>query len=276
MARLPTSSEQEWLLSELGRLIAQRGWTTWREGVLRLPTDDHFPDPWSPDVAGLDRLSRRLLGYAGLGDLRVRLSVFDGDRTVDGVSATGEASYRHHGAAAWFAGIDGRYVNFGCASRELAEAGEGLVGVMSHEVAHAYRHVHGLVEDDTMLEECLTDLTTVYLGFGVTVNNTYRYRSFADARGAQLFSGYRTSQAGYLAPQAMSFLFACWILGRRHDCWQTWRLLRWLEPNQRGFVKAALRELRPAEALERRLSGDGDPPPIDLTDVPRLNRPEDG
>ena len=125
---------------------------------------------------------------------------------------------------------------------------------MAHEVAHAYRTVHGLRVSDPKVEEMLTDLTTVYLGFGVfTVNNTYRYRTFTQENGAQLYSGSSTSSAGYLSAQAMSFLFAAQILYRGLSCWQTYRLLRWLEPNQRGYVKAALRELRPADILRRRL-----------------------
>jgi hypothetical protein len=265
MALLPPPDEQAWLLDELGRLIDQRGWETWREAVLRVPTDEHFPDPWSPDARGLERLTRRLLSYAGLGALRIRMHLFEGEQSIDQVSATGEAQYRHHGAAAWFAGIDGREVRFGCATREIEEAGEGLVGVLAHEVAHAWRHAHGLVEADRDLEECLTDLSTVYLGFGVfTVNNTFRFRTFSEERGAQLFSGWRKSAAGYLSPQSMSFLFAAWILGRRLGCWQSRQVLGWLEPRQRGFVRAALRELRPAEALERRLSADSDSPQIDL------------
>jgi hypothetical protein len=156
--------------------------------------------------------------------------------------------------------VQGNRIRFGCSDRQLEEAGEGLVGVMAHEVAHAYRAFHGLVHHDRDVEEHLTDLTTVYLGFGIfTVNNTFRSRSYTHGT---LGSGHSMSQAGYLSPEAMSYLFAVQILCRGLTCWQTTKVLRWLEPRQRGHVKAALRDLRPSESVWATLRPDL--PPIAL------------
>ncbi|MBX2802802.1 MAG: hypothetical protein KTR31_34290 [Myxococcales bacterium] len=245
MSRLPTPDEQDWILEELGALVQARGPDPLVRGPIWLPTDEAFPDPWNGDVPSLERLLRRILGYVGLDHLKLLIERFEGESTVDHVSAHGEASYRHHGAAAWFGGIHRDVAHFGCAVQQLEEAGEQLVGVLAHEAAHAYRHEAGLVRDDRDEEECLTDLTTIYLGFGVfTVNNTYRYRSFAEERGAALYSGYRWSQSGYLSPQMMSFAFAATLRARTLGWWPRWRLLRWLEPNQRGYTRAALRQLQ--------------------------------
>lgn len=195
-------------------------------------------------------LTLRILGYTGITGYQLQLEQFEGEKVVDHVTATGEASYRHQGAAAWFAGVDGRVIHFGCSKRHLQEAGEGLVGVMAHEVAHAWRVIHGLRVADRHLEERLTDLSTVFFGFGIfTVNNTYRFRTQQDGLG----SGYSISQAGYLSAEAMAFLFAAQLRLRELGWWRRRRLLCWLEPRQRGHCKAALRALPSAEELRERL-----------------------
>ncbi len=267
MGRLPPPPVQQWVLDELAVLIANQGEEPFVSGRLWLPRGEDFPDRWDADVPSLERLLKRLLGYVGLSDVAVSVAPFRGDASVDHVTPEGEAQYRHHGAAAWFGGLNGKTAYFGCAERQLAEAGEALVGVLAHEVAHAYRHVHGLVRSDRDEEEWLTDLTTIYLGFGIfTVNNTDRYRTGTLHRGARIYSQASHSRAGYLSPEATSFAFAANLLARRTTCLQTWRTLRWLEPNQRGHTRAALRHLAPADRLWQRI-GPHEPPHVDLSDM---------
>ena len=265
MLQLPPSDVQAWVLHELRHLIARKGERPFLHNPLLLPTVQHFPDPWHGDVASLKALCVRLLGYAGLHGLDVGIQRFNGQESVNHVSLTGEAQYRHHGAAAWFGGIRDGVVSFGCAERELTHAGEQLVGIMAHEVAHVYRCAHGLEVADRELEERLTDLTTIYLGFGIfTVNNTHRYRTSTVERGAKLFGRTSMYRAGYLPAETMSFAFAAQVLARDLGWWNMRRTLRWLEPNQRGYAKAALRALRPSERLRRRLLAK-DPSEVDLT-----------
>lgn len=264
--QLPPDAAQAWVVDELGYLIDRCGRDRFVQAPLRLPTEADFPDPWQGDMASLEALLQRLLGYADLGGLRLQVERFAGERSVDHVDARGEAVYRHHGAAAWFGGLDRRYgsadtARFGCEERLLDEAGEALVGVLAHEVAHAFRHAHGLVRDAREEEEQLTDLTTIYLGFGVfTVNNTHRYRT---GMTGDMASSQQWSRAGYLSPETMSFALGAQLVARELSCWQAWRLLRWLEPNQRGYTRAALASLRPADVLWNRLVPP-EPPIVDL------------
>lgn len=263
------------MIDELAYLIERCGRATFVEAPLRLPTDADFPDPWNGDVESLKALLQRILGFAGLHGLELRVEAFAGERTIDHVDVRGEAVYRHQGAAAWFGGLDRRVsasdtAHFGCEERLLGNGGEALVGVLAHEVAHAFRHAHGLVRERIDEEEMLTDLTTIYLGFGVlTVNNTHRYRTQMTG---DMSASRAWSSAGYLSPESMSFALAAQVVARELTCWQTWRLLRYLEPNQRGYTRAALRLLRPAEELWQRLAPE-DPPSIDLASLTAPNRP---
>ena len=203
------------------------------------PTRKFFPDPWEASLLGLDRVTRRLLQYAGLGELDVRL-----ERFSQNVSPRNRVKGRTCGViAAYFAGIRDGSCHFGINDQQTSDP-EHLAGIMCHEVAHAYRNFHGLCVEDRDEEELLTDLTTVYLGFGLlAVNNTQRYRSSGDIAGGWVYTYWTSSAAGYLPAQAMCFLFAAQLAASEIDPEAKRRLFGHLEPNQAAFVKAALEEI---------------------------------
>ena len=71
---------------------------------------------------------------------------------------------------------DGVY-RFGVKDTELRDE-QALIGTLGHEVAHAYRTHHGLVVASRDTEEQLTDLTTIYLGFGVfTLESSHQFKT---------------------------------------------------------------------------------------------------
>jgi len=64
---------------------------------------------------------------------------------------------------------------FGLDIEQLGDA-QILIAALCHEIGHAFRTRHGLVKADWSREEDLTDLTTIYLGFGIfTVNASDRF-----------------------------------------------------------------------------------------------------
>src|SRR6185295_869354 len=148
---LPPAHRQKQLMQHLAELLSLKGHKRFLESPLRQPTPEHFPDPWSPDARGVRTMLQRLLSYAGLGDLQVELQMAGTRTSVHLIQETG-ASALH--AAAWFAGID-----------------DGVARFVAHEVCHSYRHYHELNETHPSIEEGLTDLTTVFLGFGVLTAN---------------------------------------------------------------------------------------------------------
>jgi hypothetical protein len=235
--------EREWLIERTAELIAAAGWERYVEAPLVLPDAHSFPDRWTPDVHGLRVLALRLLAHAGLEQLDVEVTVFAGDRATE-LDAHGNPRVTgHQGAAAWFAGIQGDVCLFGCEVDQLQDA-IGVAGSMAHEVAHAFRRFHGLEVDDRELEERLTDLTTVYLGFGViSTNAALRHRS--SAVGDSLFAHqWSRNQLGYLPAAAMSFLLAMWWFARGDERAGARRIQRLLEVNQAAWFRGALTWLR--------------------------------
>ncbi len=236
MELLPDEDQRESLLDQLGRLVLAAGPDAFVAAPIVLPDDASFPDRWTPDVDGVHRLLRRVMTYAGLGDLGIDVSVDHyAETTKVEIDANGQLrATAYAGAAAWFAGIDRTGAcRFGVDLHGLDDP-QGLTGTLAHEVAHAYRHHEDLVQKPSELEERLTDLTTVYLGFGVlTLNATQRHRSGA--------RGWSTAHAGYLSPQAMAFLLAAQVVVRGED---PKRIARHLAANQAACFRAACEELR--------------------------------
>jgi hypothetical protein len=228
MELLPSPEERTWLAQSLRDLIAKRGIDAFVAKPLLEPSPASFPDSWSRGVADVHRLTQRLMHHAELGDVAFTLSGFAG------ASSAWDAN-----TAGWYAGIDddGR-CSFGVHMKQLRDP-ESAVGVMAHEVAHAWREHHGLVVDDRDQEEHLTDLTTIYLGFGIlTTNNTDRYRSYGNAR----ITAWSVSSAGYLPPQAMTWLLALQATARDRAK-ESRAIEKFLEPNQRACFDAAMHEM---------------------------------
>ncbi len=151
-----------------------------------------FPDAWTPDEAGVHRLIRRIMTHVGLGE--TPLSIDRAEHT----------SLRK---------IDAGVARFGLGPEEIGDP-EALIAVLARAVACAYRAIHGLAVEDPE-EADLTDLTTVFFGFGVfTVNHMQR--------------------------EMLSFALACWVRARGIEIDLT-LLERWLESE-------------PFETLERHLA----------------------
>jgi hypothetical protein len=231
ISSVPGADEQEWCIEALAQLIKRRGVGGLVSNPVVLPTPGWFPDAYTPSAAGARRIALRLLRYAGLSKLDVRTELFQGEQPT---FVDGQPRSKH--TVAYFAGIVDGVCDFGIDQDRLNDPA-AVVGALAHEVAHAFRAFHGLVIKDSRVEELLTDLTTVYLGFGVlTANVAYRFRV------TQLSGGSRSEwgSMGYLGPQAMSFLLAAQLRAREMPSEEHKKLLSHLEPDQQSYLKASL------------------------------------
>jgi hypothetical protein len=261
---LPSLEHREWLLDGLRRLIGLSGWTHFVGCPILRPTNEHFPDRWEQGPRGVRILLRRLLVYAGLGNHRVKLTVYReyNAREFDqhGVGHAGP------GTAAWFSGIADDVCQFGVNANELKDT-EELVGTLGHEVAHAFRHHHELSVVTSHTEERLTDLTSVYLGFGVFLLNS----SFSFKTGGYSASGdrllYERRERGYLSPPEIALLLGAQLAARGVGRAERRAILAALAPNQAALVEKALSLFEDAKALRERL---GVPEPPEWGALPTL------
>lgn len=240
MAELPAPLEREWLWAALQTLVEARGEEPFLRSPILMPDDTFFPDRWSADEHGVGRLAKRLLGYAGLDHLDVEVRLFTEATEVREVGLDGRAAATSHaGAAAWFAGIRGGTCLFGAESDQLDDP-LGLVGAMAHEIGHAYRRSHRLEHRDRAMEEKLTDVTTIYLGFGVLT--TAASARFMTTHHENMGSSYAHKRQGYLAPHEMAFMLASQLALRGYDARTVRSLIKRLPANQAATVRAAISE----------------------------------
>jgi hypothetical protein len=255
MADILTSDERAWLLDALGELIDARGAKTFLSAPILEPTPRDFPDPFEPNESGVRTLLKRIMRHAGLAQLEVDVDTFSQPDVVHELDERGGArSWGHDGAAAWFAGIgeDG-CCHFGVAEERIRDP-EALVATLCHEVAHAWRTFHAVRVEERDEEERLTDLTTVYLGFGLlTTNGAYRYRQCGSHTGTHSVLQWSHGRAGYLPPQAMSFLLAAQVKARGLGWLARRRIAGRLETNQASYFAWAYRNLPPHGELRRAL-----------------------
>lgn len=266
MTYLPSDAEQEELLSDLAEMISRRGSGVFLTSPIVMPHPRYLPDAWQGDLASAQILLRRLMLYAGL-DLAADLRVYD----------RSEARYHREGAIAWFAGIEGGRCRFGVEASQIDDP-QILIAALCHEIAHAYREHHGLCTADRDREEKLTDLTTVYLGFGIlTANASDRYEQTGYLQGNLAVTRTRFTRTGYLPAQSMSFLLAVQALARNLPPARRKGLARQLETNQAEYFARGLRHLesRRSEVLSR-LGLPGDVAALGEPDLERFTRPLGG
>jgi hypothetical protein len=245
---LPAPLEREWLWAALQTLIDARGENAFLTAPLLLPTDEFFPDRWTPDESGVRGIAQRLLDYAGLDHLEPDVELFTEATEVRQVGNDGRpAAWSHAGAAAWFAGIRNGRCLFG-AERDKLDDPLGLVGAMAHEIGHAFRRAHRLERDDHALEEKLTDVTTIYLGFGVLT--TASAARFITKHHDNLGSSYAHKQQGYLAASEMAFMLGSQLSVRGYDKSAARVIRKHVGANQAAVLDKTL-------AIERALIANG-------------------
>src|SRR5262245_55625072 len=142
MTQLPTDDDQQWLLRELAEIVRARGWEPFLSAPIVQPTPEYFPDPVASPAAALDRVTRRLMQYAGLGGLEVEITSFE-DTYIEGDTEATSCKQ----IAGCFYGVGDGHCHFGV-NADLPPDIEHLAGVMAHEVAHAYRAHHRLCCED--------------------------------------------------------------------------------------------------------------------------------
>lgn len=232
MQHLPALDEQAWLIERLKELMGSIGPGNFLDGPLVLPDRRFFPDPWSFSRRGIDRLTRRLMQYAGLGHLDVEVRFFS---EIEPLPEGCES------AVALFLGIEGLRCHFAI-DDSVERSSENVAGVMCHEVAHAFRSHRGLSEAGSSdEEELLTDLTTVYLGFGIlAANNRLRVRTSGWASGHSSYHSMSAERTGYLPVQAFTYLLGAQLVAWNLSPESVRKLSGYLETDQSAFLATAM------------------------------------
>lgn len=241
---LPTLDERRWLLEQLAAAIAARGPAFPLVHPLLEPNARFFPDRWAGGDASLLRLTRRLLGYAGLGELRVEVTIYDADPARRGEVLGKPSSPRGPELVVWLAHRERDLVKIGAEGSAMADP-HTIVAATARVVAHIFRRAHELPTQDAF--DPRIDMTTVYLGFGLITADAALRHTVRTAAG--LMQTRRTpARLSVLQPQAMCYLLAAQMHARETPRAERQRLGKLLQANQAAYLRhgyAAIERLEP-------------------------------
>lgn len=261
---LPPLDERRTLLDQLAALIQARGPAAFLVAPLLEPTARFFPDRWGGGDRSLRRLVQRLLGYAGLHDLRVEVTVHDADPSRRGEVLGKPSAARGPDLVVWVAAVERDLVKIGAESSAMVDP-HTIVAAAARAVAHLYRRHHGLPITDPF--DPRIDLTGIYLGFGVlTADAALRYTVRTAAGPMQ--TRRVPARLGVLSPQSMCFLLAAQLHARIAPRAERQRIGRLLQANQGAFLRhsyAALERAEPPVSQQLNL-----PPPEQWPAAPDL------
>ena len=241
-SKLPIDEEERlWVDSGFGRLEKIVGRPRLLEAKAVLPSDEYFPDRYDGSAAAAERLFERVCSYMQVARAQIELEIFP-DETEE----------LRETLPYWSGGSDGcagLYTHDSAADRDkksgdrdsprmlialrstLLKDPIALVATVAHELGHVILLGGGLMDPATPDHEPMTDLLTVFLGFGIfTANSAARFRQFQDSRR----HGWSMQRLGYLRQEVYGYALARFA-SERDENKPEWS--RHLSTNVRAFYR---------------------------------------
>lgn len=220
--KLPvTDEERVWVDEGFRRLEKMLGRRRLLETNVILPTPEYFPDLYDETAAGAEALFRRVCSYMRVDRSQIQLEIFP-DETEQLRSSLPYWHGNSGGCAGFFShdpGMDSNPANdtprmlVALRSTQLKDP-LSLVATMAHELGHVILLGGGLMSPRTPDHEPMTDLLTVFLGFGIfTSSAAKRFKQFQDER----HYGWSMQRLGYLPEEAYGYALAKFADERKEE-----------------------------------------------------------
>lgn len=204
-ARAPIGEEEfEWQLAGFKWMLEEfEGIERHREAPLITPTTDFFPDSLLTGHARAEELFGQVQSHAGLDHIAFRLEAGDSNRPTKVASGLGLVHDGDQAPLGTYRVVneDGTYLPIITYNPSMLSNPFGMVATFAHELAHrvmdsALREPPGGAD----MHELMTDLTAVFLGFGIFLANGaksfHAYQTFDEM-------GWSSSRSGYLSEAAL-------------------------------------------------------------------------
>jgi HEAT repeat protein len=215
--------EQLWIDQRMSWLAQTFGARAFREAQVVLPTPEFFPGAYHGSEDDLRRFFRRVCRYMGVDPNRLDVGLFTPPHP-DAPEAVGLY-------------VPGKRERVLLADTQLDDP-IAAVATLSHELAHALLLGDNRLRGDEADHEHVTDLLTVFLGFGVFGSNSVMREDHERIGRSYWWS---ISKHGYLSERMYGYacaLFA-WARGEEAPAWAGH-----LRPNVRAVFQQSLAYLR--------------------------------
>jgi hypothetical protein len=233
--KLPVDDEERlWVDEGFARLVKMLGRSRLLDARVILPNPEYFPDAYDGSEAAAEILFRRVCDYMQVDRRRLRLEIFP-----DETEELRETSHWHIDTGRHAAGVyirdgateeDGDRVVIALRSTLLKEP-FALVATIAHELGHVILLGGGHMDRNTPDHEPMTDLLTVFLGFGIfSANSAARFKQYSEAG----WHGWSMQRLGYLPQEIYGYALARFAAerGERKPEWT-----RHLSTNVRVYFK---------------------------------------
>jgi len=222
-AKLPiTEDERVWVDEGFRRLDTLLGSHRHLQSKVVLPRDEDFPDPYRNSPAAAERLFHRICTYMLVDSSSIDFEVFQDDAAEmrDLLPISGHSKSRFP-AGLYIPGSsdsDPAYPEQPLQHPKILAARPViavlssklrdplvLIATIAHEIGHIILLRDVRLDPETPDHEPLTDLLTIYLGFGVfTANSALQFRQFQN----ETKQGWSTSRLGYLSQEILGYALA--------------------------------------------------------------------
>jgi hypothetical protein len=193
-----------------------------------LPTDDFFPDPFDRGEEGLQKLFQRVCRLMDIDPPSVDLQILpDANQSL---SLLPEYRHSSNDAAGLYFGHDNNRA-FIAVRHSLADDPLVAVATIAHELCHTILIGGGHIDRDAEDMEPMTDLSAIFLGFGIFIGNAARrFRQYHEDRRA----GWSMTHLGYLPEEVCAYALARFA-SERGEVDPSWRAF--LSTNLKAYYR---------------------------------------
>jgi len=234
-SKLPVDDDERlWVDEGFARLEKMLGRSRLLEAKVIEPIPEHFPDAYDASEAAAEILFARVCDYMQVERRRLKLEIFP-----DETEELRETSHWNINTGRQAAGV---YIRDEAAEKEedrvaialrstLLKEPIALVATVAHELGHVILLGGGHMDRNTPDHEPMTDLLTVFLGFGIfSANSAARFKQYSDAG----WHGWSMQRLGYLPQEVYGYALAKFA-AERSESKPEWS--RHLSTNVRVYFK---------------------------------------
>lgn len=210
--KLPISSEdQGWVDKSFRRLANLLGAGRLLDATVVLPTEQHFPDPYDRSEVGLRNMFHRVAKLMQVDAANIELTVFARGHDMTRSLVPFFRSNDSGPSGLYLDAVEKPHISV---DEALLKDPATLVAVLAHEIGHVILLRPGLIQRGDPDMEPLTDLLTVFVGFGIFSANSAFYfeqRTHYDSH------GWSARRLGYLPEEVYGYALARFAYERREN-----------------------------------------------------------
>lgn len=244
--KLPVSEEdRQWLDDGFNRLSRMLGHKRMLEAKLILPDADHFPDHYDKSELAVEKMLCRICNYMKVDRSQIDLEIFP-DETEELKEMLPYWKGSHNGCAGLYVHPDDESNRMVVALRSSQlDDPMALVATLAHELGHVILLGGSLMEHSVKDMEPMTDLLTVFLGFGIfNANSAARLTKWQNDRK----QGWSMQRLGYLPEEIYGYALARFAheRGERDPKWA-----KHLSTNVQTYFKKSAAWLANNQAMQK-------------------------